>query len=477
MHEKKCAVILISAIILTSQIVNSAFIPFSSSLDDSINEIATTSFLQDDTYYWIIDDEVILDHEEIIVLQFIIIESTGRLVVNSTNLIFEMPPDRSVGIRVMNGGQLVIHNSQVDSVDYSFWNISALPGSSIDIYNSSFQDSHIGSVGPQVSINNASCSILHSTFRSASDTLLHLLNLTILDLNDCDIRDSFSSGMIVEHCSNLMIDEMRIRNTEGYAVEVRECRDIILSNITAMYSLGILIQESEYIELKHSDIHVSSESGVSVSRSDFVNLYNLTITETNQAVITVQRSSGIILNESRCETSRMSGNQISSYMATHLIICRNNFSSSSGNGGMSLGGTSHCIIAHNLFYTQMSFNFGPDSGNNSFDFGGYGNYWSNYRGMDQNGDGIGDSPFNPNENVIDNYPLMTPDIPNWVLIPIVLMVRPSQQNDATPNSDTTEPLPSDTPSVSFFNEMTPFWVIVIGIEIVITCFILRRRKI
>jgi parallel beta-helix repeat protein len=45
---------------------------------------------------------------------------------------------------------------------------------------------------------------------------------------------------------------------------------------------------------------------------------------------------------------------------------------------------------------------------NSWDYGGEGNYWSDYRGRDLNGDGIGDDPYviNAVSGNIDNYPLM-----------------------------------------------------------------------
>jgi len=37
-----------------------------------------------------------------------------------------------------------------------------------------------------------------------------------------------------------------------------------------------------------------------------------------------------------------------------------------------------------------------------------GNYWSDYSGLDENDDGIGDTPYIMDENNKDNYPLMTP---------------------------------------------------------------------
>jgi len=39
-----------------------------------------------------------------------------------------------------------------------------------------------------------------------------------------------------------------------------------------------------------------------------------------------------------------------------------------------------------------------------------GNYWCNYKGVDTNGDGIGDTPYVINSNNIDYYPLISPNI-------------------------------------------------------------------
>lgn len=45
---------------------------------------------------------------------------------------------------------------------------------------------------------------------------------------------------------------------------------------------------------------------------------------------------------------------------------------------------------------------------NAWDDGSEGNYWSDYKGLDENGDGIGGNPYIIDENNRDNYPLLTP---------------------------------------------------------------------
>ncbi|ENO12260.1 nitrous oxidase accessory protein [Thermoplasmatales archaeon SCGC AB-539-C06] len=46
---------------------------------------------------------------------------------------------------------------------------------------------------------------------------------------------------------------------------------------------------------------------------------------------------------------------------------------------------------------------------NYWDYEGLGNFWNDYQGVDNNGDGIGDIPYNilGGENT-DSYPLMVP---------------------------------------------------------------------
>jgi nitrous oxidase accessory protein len=61
----------------------------------------------------------------------------------------------------------------------------------------------------------------------------------------------------------------------------------------------------------------------------------------------------------------------------------------------------------------------------SWDNSTVGNYWDDYSGLDENGDGIGDNPYIINENNQDNYPLMEPfvipEFPSWTILLIMLV--------------------------------------------------------
>ncbi len=82
------------------------------------------------------------------------------------------------------------------------------------------------------------------------------------------------------------------------------------------------------------------------------------------------------------------------------------------NGKMAIkvGGGEGNIIVDNTF-TLNGRNAYDGGRNNRWDDGIKGNYWSDYKGKDKDGDGIGDSPYRVPPNGTDNYPLMKPFLP------------------------------------------------------------------
>ncbi len=119
--------------------------------------------------------------------------------------------------------------------------------------------------------------------------------------------------------------------------------------------------------------------------------------------------------------------------------------------GIKLSGENN-TVTQNIFYSkERAIEVFPESNNNTFimnnfqggteifdfsqvwqelpvniwDDGEKGNYWENYKGIDNNGDGTGDTPYIINEKNQDNHPLMEPviipEFPPWILLPLFLI--------------------------------------------------------
>jgi nitrous oxidase accessory protein NosD len=74
--------------------------------------------------------------------------------------------------------------------------------------------------------------------------------------------------------------------------------------------------------------------------------------------------------------------------------------------GLFLGDSDNNTIQHNDFINNTKQASTVDS-QSSWDNGAQGNYWSDYRGTDTDGDGIGNTPYVIDADNNDNYPLMT----------------------------------------------------------------------
>jgi parallel beta-helix repeat protein len=105
--------------------------------------------------------------------------------------------------------------------------------------------------------------------------------------------------------------------------------------------------------------------------------------------------------------------------------------------GIVVGASSGNSIYSNYFVnvTQQILDTEGQLSENSWDNGAEGNYWSNYNGIDADGDGIGDSPHVLHEKNQDNYPLMNyPSISSTVVIDCP---------EPTETSSATIPLPTE----------------------------------
>jgi parallel beta-helix repeat protein len=105
-------------------------------------------------------------------------------------------------------------------------------------------------------------------------------------------------------------------------------------------------------------------------------------------------------------TIKNSGAGISIYIANNNFVQNNNFLDNIME-----------VAANEWYARQWGYGYSLNSWKE--------NYWSDYNGTDNDGDGIGDTSYNINEVNQDNYPLMEPfiipEFATWSLLLILLI--------------------------------------------------------
>ncbi|MHA1213121.1 MAG: PKD domain-containing protein, partial [Candidatus Heimdallarchaeota archaeon] len=156
-------------------------------------------------------------------------------------------------------------------------------------------------------------------------------------------------------------------------------------------SSDIIIEENKICKNGNSGILISTGSGNTID--------NNTIFKNNNIGIDISSPQSTIIN------NNIYKNYIGITLDKTSCTIRNNSISNSGTYGIYAGsGSSGNTIYINTFHNlQNGLNHAKEGGNNNWDNGTIGNYWSDYLGPNNDNDSIGDIPYTKG-GVHDNYP-------------------------------------------------------------------------
>ena len=283
---------------------------------------------------------------------------------------------------------------------------------------------------------NGTATIVNNTIKSNGryGIYLHLAYANItqnrLESNKYGIMLSYSGG-------NLLRKNDLFNNTRNFSVDGEQLLDYIqniddsnkvdnkvlcyISNMKDTVINPSTFQNIGYLGIINStNIHVTdlnfSNNGEGMllaftknSTVEKINIENNSIglkciSSQNNTITQVTLKSnfeGIVLRN--CHSNTLRHNTI---MNSHCVFC--------------LYHSNNNTIYHNNIISNAQQVYADNSFNNRWDNLHQGNYWSSYNGTDEDCNGIGDTPYVPDENQTDYYPLIHPYIPDVAVTNITL---------------------------------------------------------
>lgn len=229
-------------------------------------------------------------------------------------------------------------------------------------------------------------------------------------------------GIYLSHSGNNIINANTLTDNPEFGILLLDSRNNILKNnnlTNNKFNLGVwgsfifdFIQNIDtsnivnnrpvYYWVNEHDKPVPPDAGyVGIINSTNIAVKDLTLTENGEGVLFAYTKNSIIenVNISKCWSG------IYLFQSADNLI-RGNRVEANLYFNIDLLYSSRNTIYHNNFLGYIMNQISNIDSYNSWDNGAEGNYWIDYSGEDENGDGIGDTPYIIDDYNQDNFPLM-----------------------------------------------------------------------
>jgi hypothetical protein len=230
------------------------------------------------------------------------------------------------------------------------------------------------------------------------------------------------------------------------------------NTISASNAGGISLNQVQNVTVKNLIIR-NCQTGLVLDRAIKCVVTNNTILGTYVPIPQLQVTGGIVIWEG--SSNIIIGNRlISNYVAINIGGTQNTITQNLIETNSYGIANWNSVVRNNTFFLNSFINNTAQAimdkrSIDSWDKDNKGNYWSNYNGMDVNGDGVGDTPYIIDMNNQDNYPLM----------------RAYEKPKSTPSSTPPEPFQTAPLTLTVVSVVT---VVFVGVSLIV--YLKKNRR-